>query len=184
MWQWIILLIFIISLSIGGILFFSPAKFLSTPEWMEPIVKLQESVLGEQSVANYSDDLVDESKDSLREEIKDKSSSVLEVINQKTTEVLGEKVEVEVVTDNSNTVSESEVISITPGKKLSLKKGTLYSLKFPDIPEGQCVFINTQKYEVGEGEVIQMRFQSSGSFPLKLDYCSPTEKEIGEVVVE
>lgn len=186
MWTWGILIIFIFCLGIGGWFFFNPQKSLPTPDWLESVIKLKDEVLGETSVTEYPNNLVEESRETLREGIKDKTGSVVEVINQKTTEVLGEKVEVEVIVDNQSTNpsgTEEEVISITPGKKLSLKKGVLYSLKFPDIPEGQCLFINGQKYQL-EGSVIKMRFNNSGSFPLKLDYCTPTEKSLGEVVVD
>jgi hypothetical protein len=183
MWQWIILIVFIISLGIGGILFFGPSKSISTPGWIDSVVKFKEDILGERSVSDYPEELVDESKDSLREEIKNKTGSVVEVINQKASDVLGEDVEVEVV-ETQDVEQGSQVISFTSGKKLSLKKGVMYSLKFPDIPNGQCVFINGQKYQVGEGEVVQIKFTSSGAFPLKIDYCSPTEKSLGEVVVE
>ena len=186
MWQWVVLIIFIICLVVIDSFFWGSQKQLPTPSWVDSVVKLKEQVLGARSVADYPRVLIEESRDNFRKEIKDKTESVMGVINQKTEDVLGEDVKVTAFDSSIATQTDVEtVINMIPGnKRLFLKRGVLYGFRFSDIPQDYCVFINKQRYEVGEGQVIKMRFTGTGSFPIKLDYCNPTQKELGEIVVE
>ena len=87
MWQWVVLIIFIICLVVIDSFFWGSQKQLPTPSWVDSVVKLKEQVLGARSVADYPRVLIEESRDNFRKEIKDKTESVMGVINQKTEDV-------------------------------------------------------------------------------------------------
>lgn len=68
--------------------------------------------------------------------------------------------------------------------KLNLKKGTKYHLQFKNIPSNYCLYIGDNKYKINDSELIELQFNSSGNYPIRLNLCEVSDKSLGEIVVQ
>ncbi len=68
--------------------------------------------------------------------------------------------------------------------KLSLSKGTKYSLQFKYIPQNYCLYIGDNKYKINDTELVELQFNSGGTYPIRLNLCETNDKNLGEIVVQ
>lgn len=68
--------------------------------------------------------------------------------------------------------------------KLNLNKGIKYYLQFKNIPLNYCLYISDNKYQVSDNKLIELQFNSSGTYPIRLNSCEVNDKNLGELVVQ
>lgn len=68
--------------------------------------------------------------------------------------------------------------------KLNLKKGTKYYLQFKNIPINYCLYIADNKYQVTDNKLVELQFNLSGTYPIRLNSCEVNDKNLGELVVQ
>ncbi len=68
--------------------------------------------------------------------------------------------------------------------KLSFTKNSKYDLIFQNVPDNFCLYVGDNKYQISPGQVTQMIFSASGTFPLKANLCDLNYKNLGEVSVQ
>ncbi len=67
--------------------------------------------------------------------------------------------------------------------KLNLNVNNKYYLKFQNIPNNYCIYINNNKYPISNG-VVEIQFGKGGSYPIKANSCDLNEKNIGTLTVQ
>ena len=73
--------------------------------------------------------------------------------------------------------------STTP-HKLTVKSKEKSFIQFQNVPPKICLFINGVKYSVENNTYATIVFPAVGTYSLSLDYCSISDKQLGEIVVE
>ena len=68
--------------------------------------------------------------------------------------------------------------------KLSLNKGVKYYLQFKNIPTNYCLYIIDNKYQIIDTKIVELQFNSSGTYPIRLNSCEVNDKNLGELVVQ
>ncbi len=68
--------------------------------------------------------------------------------------------------------------------KLNLKKGDKYHLQFKNIPANYCIYISNNKYQISDTQLIELQFNSNGTFPIRLNLCEMNDKNLGEITVQ
>ncbi len=67
--------------------------------------------------------------------------------------------------------------------KMNLSLNTKYYLKFQNIPQNYCLYINNNKYPLVSG-IVEIQFEKSGNFPIKANSCELNDKSIGILTVK
>lgn len=189
MWTWLLVITLILVGALGGFIFLTQPqkKTLSLDTQTE---QLSEKVLGQTKIDEDSKELVAEGKDSLKDQIQQAADGVNNFIEEKVSQILGEKKaapEVKVVSESEEVFSDVQLVfdfKSDKNKKVILKKGVKYLLDFQNIPEGFCLLIGGVQYQLDQQKKLLLSFGSSGSFPLKMDFCQATQKDLGEFLVE
>lgn len=191
MFQILLVLIFILVLGLGGFLFFtqSPEKKLSETNFNVENSS-EKAVLGQEKIQEQSKELISTSKDSLQGNVNQTAQTINDFIEDKVSQVLGQKndppkieiIEPGVVVEGVNQELTFD-LSKDRSRKMNLKVGSKYLLDFQNVPEGFCLYINNQQYQLSENKKILFQFSSTGSYPLKMDFCDNTQKDLGEFVV-
>ncbi len=92
------------------------------------------------------------------------------------------------VVPNNNSISPPEVTTINfssnQNVELNLKKNQKYFLKFQNLPANFCLYVNSAQVVVDNSNLVELVFANSGHYPLKTDFCNPTAKTLGQVIVE
>lgn len=68
--------------------------------------------------------------------------------------------------------------------KIQIQKNDKYYLKFKSVPADYCLYIKDNKYEIKDEAVVEIQFNSSGNYSLKMSSCNILEKNVGEIVVQ
>ncbi len=184
MWQWAtFILMFLVILTLGVSIFSGKVSVPLVSPIVENITEAKDKILGVK-------DSVEPKKtvEKTKEESKSKVESTAISINTFIDNVLGQKTsdEVEVtLEDKRDSLATLLEVDLSEGRdlKLSLKRGKAYQIKFSNIPSGFCLYIANQKYELDNSSYVSLKFSDSGSFPIKMDYCEATGKNIGELQV-
>lgn len=66
----------------------------------------------------------------------------------------------------------------------SLKRGDKIYLVVKNTKAGQCIYINETKYNISEGQSLEVEFQSTGTFSIKTNFCDLNYSEHGRIIVE
>lgn len=85
---------------------------------------------------------------------------------------------------SSDNVNPSYVIDLSKDSSLnlSLSINQKYYLKFQNIPQNYCIYINDKKYPLNDG-VIEIQFTQGGNFPIKANSCDLNDKNLGTLTV-
>ena len=67
--------------------------------------------------------------------------------------------------------------------KLNLTVNNKYYLKFQNLPQNFCIYINNNKYPINDG-LIEIQFAKGGNYPIKANKCDLDEKNIGTLTVQ
>ncbi len=194
MWQWLIGILIIV-LIIGGVWWWlNPGKKISTSDLVSGITSWEDKVLGtkEETINNLREvplDLANQTKTDIQHSITNSASS----INQTLDSVLGiknlnpsQEVVVNIVTPGPTANSNLLTFDMSQSQNLHLKlaKNTKYLMKFNNIPAGFCLYIINNQYKLSGDQLLEMSFANSGTFPIKMDKCETSVKNLGEFVVE
>lgn len=89
------------------------------------------------------------------------------------------------VTTNSDIDKKSIIIDLTQNNdlKLTLSLNKKHYLKFQNIPQNFCLYINNNKYPITDGTV-EILFTTAGNYPIKANSCDLNEKNIGTLTVQ
>ena len=68
--------------------------------------------------------------------------------------------------------------------RLNLQRNKDYYLRFQNVPENFCLYINDSKYPLEDGKSIKITFISSGKYSIKANNCNLGDKVLGEFTVE
>lgn len=155
----------------GAILLFIRIRRKPVPEVKSVSVGQLENLA--QKIAQEKDTFLLKSKTVLDQQVKNNADNLIKIVDT----TLGGSVE--------SSSPDAIVIDFSSGKKvqLVLQKGKNYSLQFLHFPADLCVFANRQWYKISDGQLVQVQFSQSGTFPLTVDYCDQNRKNLGQVVV-
>lgn len=86
---------------------------------------------------------------------------------------------------NNNANQPSYVIDLAKDSnlKMNLSLNTKYYLKFQNIPQNYCLYINNNKYPL-TGGIVEVQFEKGGSFPIRTNSCDLNDKSIGTLTVQ
>ncbi|MBI2018716.1 hypothetical protein HYS96_03350 [Candidatus Daviesbacteria bacterium] len=143
------------------------------------------------SVKDTKDNLEQNSQNAVnntKETIYDKAQEVLDTVFNKQTS--DEKViSINVLTaDNISVGVDQKVYDIDLSKdanfKVTLSKNSKYYLKFQNVAPNSCLFIKDKRYEIGDNQIIEVQFSSTGTYAIKTNTCNLTDRNIGEIIVQ
>jgi hypothetical protein len=192
MFQVLLVLIIILVLGLGGFLFFTRSSDKQLTEASLSVEEsVESSVLGqEKKIEQESKEIINTSKDGVQDNISQTAESINNFLEEKVAQVLGQKNEVpkvEVIEPGVvvEGIDQELKFDLTKDKnrKMSLKVGSKYLLDFQNVPEGFCLYINNQQYQLSDSKKILFQFSSSGNYPLKMDFCDSKHKDLGEFEV-
>lgn len=190
-----IILIVVIFLCLGVFLYFKGPK----TKLENPFVQNVGKILGfsKDTATNKPDDLLTQTKDSFKENTEKNIETIKETVYNEAKTTLdnvfnkqassnNQVVSVNILgVTNSNTDKDSIVIDLTQNNdlKLNLSLNKKYYLKFQNIPQNFCLYINGNKYPITDG-TLEIQFTQIGNYPIKANSCDLNEKSIGTLNVE
>lgn len=167
---------------------------------------LPQNILGKFTIRKYekplldqnSDDFLSGTKDSLEQKSKNTLNNIKEEIYDKAQQTLNTVFNKKPENDTTVKVSilhpsqaydlkkNSLFIDFSKDQNLNLNlsKNTKYYLQFKNVPSNFCLYIDTDKYKIGDGNFLQLEFKTAGSYPMKANLCDLNDKIIGNLIVE
>ncbi len=67
---------------------------------------------------------------------------------------------------------------------LNLNKGIKYNMQFKNFPSNYCLYIADNKYQINDAEIIELQFNSNGTYPIRSNLCEVNNKNLGQVIVQ
>lgn len=191
----IIIILAVGAVSLGFFFWFNNPK--TGPE--NPLVENLGKILGfseDTRTGGKTDNLIDKTKDSFEENSKktidtaktnlyDSAKTALDNVFDKQ-DSSENKVQINIVTgeDVKNTNAEYTIdLSKDTNLNLSLSVNKKYYLKFKNLPNNYCLYINGNKYALND-DVVEIQFTKGGSYPIKTNSCDLNDKNIGNITVQ
>lgn len=170
-------------------------QFKLPPEVKSAIDKKQKEITVEvqKQAAIVTDKVAIESKKTIAETVQTTAQEITKLLATKTDDVLGilttrqnQEPQVVVTKTISDPLAEIKTINFASPvvQKFTLKAKEKNYLKFQNIPPKMCLYINGVKYSTENDAYVAIIFPVVGTYSLSLDYCSISDKQLGEIVVE
>ena len=197
MFKIILIAILLVAIGIGSFFYFKETKTkLENPlfQSMGKILGFSKDTVNEGNPSN----LLNETKESfesntqknietIKETVYDKAKTTLDNVFNKQSNNNDQVASVNVlaVTTTSDIDKQSITVDLTQTNDLKLTLGLnkKYYLKFQNIPQNYCLYINNNKYPITDSTV-EIQFNQRGNFPIKANSCDLNEKNIGTLNVE
>lgn len=136
------------------------------------------------SLEQTSQTVVNNAKDTAYQEAK----SALDNVFGKQSSTTNQTVNVSILGESTETPPQSDLYNIDLSQatnlKVNLQKNTNYYLKFQNTPANYCLYINDNKYPIGEDKTVKIIFTSSGTYSIKTNTCNLADKILGEFTVK
>lgn len=182
-----IILIIIIVLGLGLFLWFkSPRTNLIIPFFTQTLGKVQPNLLDQtkDSFTKNSEEAVNTVKTTVYNQAKTTLDNVFNkpISNDQTSQVASVTV---LGVSSINNVDPTYIVDLSKDTNLSLSLSVnqKYYLKFQNIPQNYCIYINNNKYPLNN-ELVEIQFTQGGNFPIKANSCDLNDKKIGTVTVQ
>lgn len=187
----ILIVILLVGIFVGVFFYFNTSQ-----KFENPIGKTLEDILGSSEksppnpnkIINSAKDSFDKNVDDAKDTAYSKAKTTLDNVFNKQSDPANTTNDVVVnvlgVTNSNPSKTTYDIdLSSESDLKLNLSLNTKYYLKFKNIPNNYCLYINGNKYPITDG-VLEIQFGKAGNYPIKANNCNLNDKSIGSVVVE
>lgn len=192
-----IILVFAVVIVCLGIFFYFK---IPKTQLENPFIQSAGKILGfskDTPTDNQPNNLITQTKDSfkenaaknietIKENVYNEAKTTLDNVFNKQASNNNQVVSVNILgVTNSDTDKESIVIDLTQNNdiKLNLSLNKKYYLKFQNIPQNYCLYIDNDKYPLKDS-TIEIQFSQTGNYPVKANSCDLNEKNIGTLTVQ
>ncbi len=138
------------------------------------------------SIQNESNSIKTETKNSLQKVVQDTTNAVSTFIETKTQSALDTAFNNEaphIVTTNDAPTHIINFLSDS-NQNITIRKGNKFILAVKNVPAHFCLFISTTKFALQDNINLAITIDSTGSYPLRFDYCDTKQSQFGNIVVE
>lgn len=135
-------------------------------------------------------------RDATEQASNDLKDSLHQTLQNSLNQVLGQQPIAEVTQPNNPTIQianstppATQPISIIDlAKDSNIKiyaiKNSKYYLQFQNTPPNNCLYLNGNKYPINNNQTIEIQISTSGTYPISINSCNLSDKNIGEISVQ
>lgn len=184
----IFLILFGLLIISAAVYWFSRSLFSPAQEEIKKSVEQLEATKPTDVLSSTYNNFINNLKNKV-EDIKDdlhqSSQNTLDKVFDENSSETSSNIEVSIVSSKTTT-GEEVLFDLNSDQPLNLKlqKNKEYLLRFKNIEDDKCLFINQSRYELKPDLILKLSFTNSGTYKIKTGPCLTQEKDLGELVVD